>query len=142
MKQFIIHLNDQKITDKKFILEDLDGTHLLIRGEARDEISRKVDEWMDMVSWRAGGRACVCVCGATSYTRILLYALCDFLACTVGVRFRIAGHYLIDTFMIPIRLLPPPSLCNIRMSFPPSRGSEKTWTHHRDHGPRSTSIFK
>jgi len=31
MKQFIIHLNDQKIADKKFILEDLDANHLLIK---------------------------------------------------------------------------------------------------------------
>mmetsp|Transcript_21805 Transcript_21805/g.39311 ORF Transcript_21805/g.39311 Transcript_21805/m.39311 type:complete len:105 (+) Transcript_21805:193-507(+) len=47
MKQFIIHMNDQKITDKKFIIEDLDATHLLIKGEVREEISRKVEDWMD-----------------------------------------------------------------------------------------------
>lgn len=47
MKQFIMHLNDKKSADKKFILEDLDATHLLIKGEVRDEITRKVDEWMD-----------------------------------------------------------------------------------------------
>mmetsp|Transcript_18248 Transcript_18248/g.35480 ORF Transcript_18248/g.35480 Transcript_18248/m.35480 type:complete len:109 (+) Transcript_18248:232-558(+) len=47
MKQFIIHLNDAKIADKKFIIEDLDATHLLIKGEARDEITMKAEEWMD-----------------------------------------------------------------------------------------------
>lgn len=52
MKQFIIHLNDQKIADKKFIIEDLDATHLLIKGEVRDEITRKVEEWMDEVRHR------------------------------------------------------------------------------------------
>jgi DNA helicase TIP49 (TBP-interacting protein) len=46
-KQFILHLNDTKIADKKFILEDLDATHLLIKGEVREEITRKVEEWMD-----------------------------------------------------------------------------------------------
>ena len=45
-----MHLNDQKIVDKKFIIEDMDANHLLIKGEARDEITRKVEEWMDMVS--------------------------------------------------------------------------------------------
>lgn len=50
VKQFIMHLNDQKIVDKKFIIEDMDANHLLIKGEARDEITRKVEEWMDMVS--------------------------------------------------------------------------------------------
>ncbi|KAL3793620.1 hypothetical protein ACHAWO_001669 [Cyclotella atomus] len=46
-KQFILHLNDTKIADKKFIIEDLDATHLLIKGEVREEITRKVEEWMD-----------------------------------------------------------------------------------------------
>ena len=54
MKQFIIHLNDQKIADKKFIIEDLDATHLLIRGEMKDEIMRKVEEWMDEVRCHMG----------------------------------------------------------------------------------------
>jgi hypothetical protein len=44
-----MHLNDQKKSDKKFILEDLDATHLLIKGDVRDEITKKVDEWMDLV---------------------------------------------------------------------------------------------
>ncbi|KAL3790320.1 hypothetical protein HJC23_002946 [Cyclotella cryptica] len=46
-KQFILHLNDTKIADKKFILEDLDSTHLLIKGDVQEEITRKVEEWMD-----------------------------------------------------------------------------------------------
>jgi hypothetical protein len=44
-----MHLNDQKKSDKKFIIEDLDATHLLIKGDVRDEITKKVDEWMDLV---------------------------------------------------------------------------------------------
>ena len=34
---------------KKFIIEDLDARHLLIKGEVKDEIERKVSEWMDEV---------------------------------------------------------------------------------------------
>jgi TFIIH basal transcription factor complex TTD-A subunit len=49
MRQFILHLNDTKIADKKFILENIDANHLLIKADARDEIARKVEEWMDMV---------------------------------------------------------------------------------------------
>ena len=49
MRQFILHLNDQKIADKKFILENIDANHLLIKSEAREEIARKAEEWMDMV---------------------------------------------------------------------------------------------
>jgi hypothetical protein len=46
-KQFIQHLNELKAVDKKFIVQDLDSTHLLIHEKAREEITRKVEEWMD-----------------------------------------------------------------------------------------------
>ena len=52
-KQYIQHLNDLKTQDKKFILEDLDAEHLLIKTKARAEIDAKVERWMDAVS-RAG----------------------------------------------------------------------------------------
>ena len=51
MKQFILHLNDKKVADKKFIIEDLDSRYLLIKGEVKDEIERKVSEWMDEVRY-------------------------------------------------------------------------------------------
>jgi hypothetical protein len=43
-------LNESKTLDKKFIIEDLDPTHLLVKEKAREEIMRKVEEWMDTVS--------------------------------------------------------------------------------------------
>mmetsp|Transcript_673 Transcript_673/g.1538 ORF Transcript_673/g.1538 Transcript_673/m.1538 type:complete len:108 (-) Transcript_673:211-534(-) len=46
-KQYIQHLNDLKTQDKKFILEDLDAEHLLIKTKARAEIDKKVAQWMD-----------------------------------------------------------------------------------------------
>ena len=46
-KQFIQYLNELKPIDKKFIIQDLDATHLLIKRKAKDEITRKVDEWLD-----------------------------------------------------------------------------------------------
>ena len=49
-KQYIKYLNELKPVDKKFIIEDLDSTHLLVKKKARDEISRKVEAWMDEVS--------------------------------------------------------------------------------------------
>ena len=49
-KQYIQHLNDLKTQDKKFILEDLDAEHLLIKKKARAEIDSKVERWMDAVS--------------------------------------------------------------------------------------------
>ena len=46
-KQFIRHLNETKSVDQKFIIEDLDATHLLVEGKAKGEILRKVEEWLD-----------------------------------------------------------------------------------------------
>jgi hypothetical protein len=46
-KQYIQYLNELKPVDKKFIIEDLDATHLLVKKRARDEIERKVEAWMD-----------------------------------------------------------------------------------------------
>jgi TFIIH basal transcription factor complex TTD-A subunit len=46
-KQFIQYLNELKPVDKKFIIQDLDATHLLVKHKAKDEITRKVEEWLD-----------------------------------------------------------------------------------------------
>ena len=46
-KQFIKHLNETKRADKRFIVEDLDATHLLIKESAKEEVLRKVEAWMD-----------------------------------------------------------------------------------------------
>lgn len=46
-KQYISNMNDLKTQDKKFILEDLDAEHLLIKKSARAEIEKKVEAWMD-----------------------------------------------------------------------------------------------
>lgn len=46
-KQFILHLNESKPVEKRFVLQDLDATHLLIKAKAREEILAKVEKWMD-----------------------------------------------------------------------------------------------
>ena len=48
-KQYIKRLDDLKSKDKKFVIDDLDATHLLIKEKARDEILRKVEDWMNEV---------------------------------------------------------------------------------------------
>ena len=50
-KQYIKRLDDLKSHDKKFIIEDLDTTHLLINIKAKDEIMTKVEEWMNENVW-------------------------------------------------------------------------------------------
>ena len=46
-KQFILYLNELKPVDKKFVLQDLDATHLMVKRKAKEEITRRVEEWLD-----------------------------------------------------------------------------------------------
>lgn len=46
-KQFIQYLNELKPVDKKFILQDLDATHLLVKAQAKTEIERKIETFFD-----------------------------------------------------------------------------------------------
>jgi TFIIH basal transcription factor complex TTD-A subunit len=46
-KQFIQYLNELKPADKKFILQDLDATHLLVKAQAKAEIERKIEAFFD-----------------------------------------------------------------------------------------------
>ena len=46
-KQFIKYLNELKPVDKKFIIQDLDATHILVDRKAKAEIERKVEEFFD-----------------------------------------------------------------------------------------------
>ena len=46
-KQFIQHLDSLKQPDKRFIIEDLDATHLLVHHKAREEIMREVEAWQN-----------------------------------------------------------------------------------------------
>jgi TFIIH basal transcription factor complex TTD-A subunit len=46
-KQFILYLNELKPVDKKFVLQDLDATHLLVKRKSKEETTRRVEEWLD-----------------------------------------------------------------------------------------------
>jgi len=44
-KQFILYLNELKSADKKFLVEELDATHLLVKQKAKKEIESKIEAW-------------------------------------------------------------------------------------------------
>lgn len=47
IKQYIQHLNELASADRKFIIEDLDARHLLIKHKNKDEVMRKVATFQD-----------------------------------------------------------------------------------------------
>lgn len=44
-KQFILYLNDLESIDKKFLVADLDPTHLLVKEKSRKLIESKIETW-------------------------------------------------------------------------------------------------
>ena len=47
MKQFLLHLDEKMILGKKFVIEDLDETHLFVSAEIVPILQEKVWEIMD-----------------------------------------------------------------------------------------------
>jgi len=50
MKQFLLHLDESSALGKKFILNDLDETHLFIQADIVKLLQDKIDELMDKMS--------------------------------------------------------------------------------------------
>jgi len=51
MKQFLLHLDEQQILGRKFILENLDATHLFIQEDIIELLKSKIDDLMDSISY-------------------------------------------------------------------------------------------
>lgn len=50
MKQFLLHLDETSALGGKFIIQDLDDTHLFIAAEYLSILRSKVDDLMDQIS--------------------------------------------------------------------------------------------
>lgn len=51
MKEFLIHLDDTKALGRKFIIQDLDDTHVFIAADILDTLQTRVDDLMDRLSF-------------------------------------------------------------------------------------------
>lgn len=51
MKQFLLHLDEKQALGKRFILLDLDETHLFITPETVETLQSKFDDLMDRISF-------------------------------------------------------------------------------------------
>lgn len=51
MKQFLLHLDETTALGKKFIIQDLDETHLFISNDIVDTLQARIDELMDKFSF-------------------------------------------------------------------------------------------
>lgn len=51
MKQFLLHLDETQALGRKFIIQDLDETHLFISADILATLQNKVDDLMDQISF-------------------------------------------------------------------------------------------
>lgn len=54
MKQFLLHLDETQKLGRKFILADLDDTHVFIESDILDLLKDKIDELMDANTFSVG----------------------------------------------------------------------------------------
>ena len=54
MKQFILHLSEERIEGAPFVLADLDATHLLINEDYVDRVKARVSEYVYTKTITAG----------------------------------------------------------------------------------------
>jgi len=50
MKQFLLHLDEKLKLGSRFIIQDLDDTHIFISSESVDQLKAQIDDFMDQVS--------------------------------------------------------------------------------------------
>lgn len=50
MKQFLLHLDETLALGRKFILQDLDDTHVFISADIVETLQARVDDLMDQLS--------------------------------------------------------------------------------------------
>lgn len=51
MKQFLLHLDETLALGRKFIIQDLDETHLFISSDIVETLQAKFDDMMDQISF-------------------------------------------------------------------------------------------
>lgn len=56
MKQFLLHLDETVALGRKFILQDLDETHLFISADILETLQSRVDDLMDQISFPLADR--------------------------------------------------------------------------------------
>lgn len=51
MKQFLLHLDESEAFGRKFVIQDLDETHLFISSEILPVLQDRIDDLMDKLSF-------------------------------------------------------------------------------------------
>ncbi|RWS22274.1 general transcription factor IIH subunit 5-like protein [Leptotrombidium deliense] len=50
MKQFLLHLDESNVLGTKFIIQDLDQTHLFVSADIIEKLKNQIDHLMDQIN--------------------------------------------------------------------------------------------
>jgi Transcription factor TFIIH complex subunit Tfb5. len=56
MKQFLLHLDETNTLGRRFIIQDLDETHLFISSDVIELLMTRVDDLLDQISFPINDR--------------------------------------------------------------------------------------
>lgn len=51
MKQFLLHLDETEALGTKFIIQDLDPTHIFVSHDIIETLKAKIDDLMDQINY-------------------------------------------------------------------------------------------
>lgn len=51
MKQFLLHLDETDALGCKFVIQDLDATHVFVSSDIIDTLKAKIDDLMDQINY-------------------------------------------------------------------------------------------
>ena len=54
MKQFLLHLDETNALGRKFVLQDLDETHVFISADIIETLQNRIDDLMDKLHFHVG----------------------------------------------------------------------------------------
>jgi TFIIH basal transcription factor complex TTD-A subunit len=52
MRQFLLYLDENRAIGEKFVIEELDDTHLFVDLQLVEKLKEKIDELMDKLAYR------------------------------------------------------------------------------------------
>ena len=55
MKQLLLHLDETNALGKKFIIQDLDETHLFLASDIIDSLQNRIDDFVDKINFPVAG---------------------------------------------------------------------------------------
>ena len=55
MKQLLLHMDETNAIGRKFVIQDLDETHLFLASDVIETLQNRIDDFMDKINFPVAG---------------------------------------------------------------------------------------